>query len=266
VVLDLGSTDGTLEILKEISAKNPRVVLHQGEFNREDAGAFADAANECISLCAHDNVLFYQADEVPHENLLRIAAAKFEQGQYDLSFWRYQLQENFQLLKWFPHVVHRVGTKGRFEFVVDGMNTERMWDAKLCYENYNGGWFTRWGASFSDDGCRLAEMPDDVPERMPTHEMILDVGKSGAFRDTIRARAEQHFPFWSDDWPNVDGERLDIWWEREKDNPNWDKEGTAFDIPKIMRYHLGKPIYELRTDLLVALCEDQTKEWIQTCK
>ena len=106
----------------------------------------------------------------------------------------------------------------------------------------------------------------DVAGDIRGYSMILDVGKSGAFRDTIRARAEQHFPFWSDDWPNVDGERLDIWWEREKDNPNWDKEGTAFDIPKIMRYHLGKPIYELRTDLLVALCEDQTKEWMQTCK
>jgi len=261
VVLDLGSTDGTLEILNRIAAKNHKVNIHKGTFPRDDASAFADVMNQAISLCKGPNVLAYQADEIPHQRLLKRAVEGFKQGEFNVSFWRYQLQENFQLMKWFPHVIHRVGKKDNFVFVGDGMNTGHIWDARLCYEKYNGGWFTRWGSSFDEEGRRIVD-EEDVPERIPTHEMVLDVGKSGAFRDTIAWRAKLHFPFWKDSTPVVEGVPVEQWEERERDNPNWVKTDTLFDIPHIMKWHLGKTEYYLRRSLFMALCDNTTRDFL----
>jgi len=246
VVLDLGSDDGTLDLLRDIAAGNPKIKIHQGAWPSADASAFAVVMNDAISLTTNERVIAYQADEIPHEDLLKIARAEFEQGHFDLSFWRYQLKENFQVMKWCPHPVHRVGVKGQFEFVDDGMNTSRTWDAHIC-SSYDGGWFTRWGSDFKEDYTKL-----------PTNEMILDVGKSGAFREIVAERAELHFPFWRDGQPNVDGTPTKAWGDREKGNNNWTKEDTPFNIPKIMMWHLGKPRYYLRRTLFEALRKDAT--------
>lgn len=246
VVLDLGSDDGTLEVLRQIEADNSKVKVHTGKFPKEDASAFADVMNQAISLTTNERVVAYQADEIPHERLLEIVRAEFEQGNFDLSFWRYQLKENFQVMKWPPHPVHRVGMKGSMHFVVDGMNTERVWDARIC-SSYDGGWFMRWGSDFEEDYTKL-----------PTQEMILDVGKSGAFRDIIAERARLHFPFWHDGQPNVDGTPVGEWTEREKSNLNWTKEDTLYNIPQIMHWHLGKTRYYLRQSLFEALKRDDT--------
>ena len=249
VVLDLGSGDGTLEVLREIERTNPKVKVHQGQFPRDDASAFADVMNDAISLTTYDNVVAYQADEIPHEDLLKIVKTEFKQGHFDLSLWRYQLKENFQEMKWCPHPVHRVGKKGSFTFVDDGMNTNRYWDARIC-SSYDGGWFMRWGEDFKDDYTKL-----------PTNEMVLDVGKSGAFRDIVVERAELHAPFWKDG-PNVDGVSTRDWPELQKTNPNWDKTETPYNIPKIMRWHLGNPRYYLRDSLYQALKNDATARWV----
>lgn len=264
VVLDMGSdpNEGTREVLRDIAAANEKVYLFQSQWSNADASAFADAANKCVDLCRYDNVLFYQADEIPHQNLLRLARDRFAKGEYDLSFWRYQLRNNFQLAKWLPHVVHRVGIKGEFEFVGDGMNTSRQWDAKLVYENYNGGWFTLWGQSY-DAVTGLLKLPKSewgdkiYPPILPTSEMLLDVGKSGGFRNTIAERARLHAPFWPGD-AVVDGVPVKEWEEREGSNPDWTKTGTPFDIPEIMKWHVGKVRYELRRSLFDALKADQT--------
>ena len=251
VVLDLGSTDGTLEVLHEIAGRNPKIKVHQGGFTRNDASAFADVMNQAISLCKGSNVLAYQSDEIPHERLILRAVEYFERGEFDLSFWRYQLRENFQVMKWPPHPVHRVGRKdGSFVFVVDGMNTERTWDAKICSE-WDGGNYIQWGDKYKDDYTKL-----------PTYDMILDVGKSGAFRDTIAWRAELHFPFWTDSEPVVDGVPVPRWLEGAKGNDNWTKPETAFDIPQIMRFHLGKTEYFLRRSLFDALCNNTTRDFL----
>lgn len=267
VVLDLGSDDGTLQVLRDIAQANEKVNLFQGQWTRDDASAFADAANKCIDLCAYDNVLFYQADEVPHENVLRMAKERFARGEYDLSFWRVQLTKNFQLAKWLPHVVHRVGVKDNFEFVSDGMNTGRMWDAKLVYDKYNGGWFTRWGAAYDKVTGKLTLPRDqwdglEYPPLLPIEEMLLDVGKSGGFRNNIAERARLHSPFWPGD-AVVDGVPVDEWEAQAKGDPDWEYRATAFDIPTIMRFHVGKTRYELRRSLYDALKVGDTLPFLE---
>lgn len=240
VVMDLGSTDGTLEVLREITEANDKfkLIVRDG-FPKIDAGVFADLANELVDFCQHDRVLYYQADEVWHENLLRLMKARFDAGEFDLSFWRIQYRENFQLVKWFPHLVHRVGYKNKFHFVGDGMNSDRVFDARVC-SNYGAEYFQQWG-TMGQDGIKPY-----------TDEMILDVSLVGGFRDNIIERRQLHAAFWHEE-PTIEDKPADIWKQSEYANPNWVRKTSPYDIPQVMRWHVGKVRYELRPELLEAI-------------
>jgi hypothetical protein len=245
-VIDLGSTDGTLQTLQEIAAANPKVRVVQSRFSRIDAGAFADIANDCVAAWEHDSGIFWQADEIWHQDLLRLMHAKLEEGQRDMIFWRYQLRENFQVMKWPPHPVHRVGTKGRFHFVQDGMNSDRSFEPPIC-STYGMEHFIRWGDDYRGRYPKL-----------PTKEMVLDVSAIGGFIQNIIGKRKLHAPMWHEQ-PNVEGEPVGQWFTREKNNPNWTKPQTPFDIPQIMRWHVGRTQYELRPELLEALKTNTTE-------
>ncbi len=245
IVMDLGSTDGTFEILEEIALRNSKVKLVQGEFYKTDANVFATLANDLIAMCQYDNVLYYQSDEIWHENLVNLMRQEFEQGNFDLKFWRVQLRENFQKIKWFPYLVHRVGQKANFNFVDDGMNTDRSGEPKLC-STIDSGMFLKWGTEYKDK----------APE-LPLNEMIMDVSLVGAFLENIPDRRRMHTPFWNEPIASMpsdeDGLSIEEWMGRERTNDNWNKQETPFNIPSIMHYHLGKPRYTLRPGLLQAL-------------
>jgi len=248
-IIDVGSTDGTLETLRDIASSNPRIKIRTSRFSRIDASAFADIANECVSSWSHEVGMFWQADEIWHQDLLRIMDAKLASGSDDMIFWRYQLKNNFQRMKWPPHPVHRVGRKDNFKFVDDGMNSNRVWDAKIC-STYDCGWFTKWGSDFADDYTRL-----------PTNEMILDVSAIGGFIENIVGKRKLHAPMWHEK-PNVEGVPVDKWYQSEKNNPEWRQTTTSFNIPEIMRWHVSRPTYDLRQELLDALKNDNTEELI----
>jgi len=255
IILDTGSTDGTLEKLYEIAAANPRVKVICTNFSHIDAGAFADIANDCVAAWTYDQGIFWQADEIWHEDLLLRMEEEMDEGHFDLTFWRYQLKNNFQRMKWSPHPVHRVGTRSKankfagFNFVGDGMNTNRTWDAIMCSE-YGMGWFTRWGSEFDHDYVRL-----------PTQEMILDVSAIGGFLDNIIGKRTLHAPMWHEE-PNVDGTPVGEWYRQEKANPEWNVGKSPFNIPHIMEWHVSRPTYELRDELLDALKVNDTRRML----
>jgi glycosyltransferase involved in cell wall biosynthesis len=240
VVLDLGSTDDTFQTLKEIAAVNKKVKIVQGQFPQgTNANEFAILANDVISITKYDNVLYWQADEIWHPVLVNLMWEQLQKGNFDLSFWRIQFQENFQRVKWFPHPVHRVGRKGNFRFAIsdegkgynsDGMNTTRVNDAQLC-SSYDGGYFLRWG-EMGEEGIKPY-----------IGEMITDVSNTGAFFENIISKRKAHGPFWNEDC-SIAGEPCDQWYAREKNNPNWKKTTTPFNIPPILTYHLGAQTYE----------------------
>jgi len=253
IIMDMGSTDGTLETLEAITKTNPKIkLIEETGFSHQDASVFADIANDLIkNWCNYPNVLYYQADEIWHEDLIKLMIKKFDEGIFDLSFWRIQYCENFQKVKWFPHPVHRVGAKDNFHFTGDGMNTDRVFGTEMC-STYNMGWFTRWGEDFEDN-----------PIALPTNEMILDVSLTGGFLENIPERRKMHIPFWNEDTVNIhmtakeDSMLLDDWIKIQRDNKNWYLQSTPFNIPEIMKWHLGRVRYELRPELLSILKDEE---------
>ncbi len=265
VVMDLGSDDGTLQTLREITAANEKFkLIIKDKFPFEDANVFAHLANELIDFCRYPNVLYYQADEIWHENLLQQMELRFQRNEFDLSFWRIQFRDNFQLVKWFPHIVHRVGQKGRFHFATenavntDGMNTPRVNDAKFCSEEFNAGWFTRWGNEFNIDGKANENRDNDTPDMLPVHEMITDVSLVGGFRDNIVDRRYMHAPFWHEE-PHIEGVAANEWQRRANLNPDWTKSTSPFDLPHILKGLVGKTKYYLRDEVLLGIKSDDTR-------
>lgn len=254
VVMDLGSTDGTLETLYSIAEINKRVRLVHGEFYRIDASVFASLANDLVAMCKHQNVLYYQADEIWHEDLLLEMEKEFQQGNFDLSFWRIQYGGNFQWIRWFPPLVHRVGVKGSFYFddeKGDGMSSTRTWDAKVCGK-YDGGWFTKWGA-LGQEGIKPY-----------VNQMITDVSLLGGFRDNVVDRRKMHAPFWNEE-PYIEekpGRSIpaEQWYEEALQDPNWTKTESPYNLPAIMRGLVGMTKYELRPELFEALRTDDTRK------
>lgn len=247
--MDLGSTDGTFEYLLEIANNNSKVQLYKSEWPEIDAGVFATLANDLIDMCQYDNVLYYQADEIWHEDLIKLTRQQFEQGNYDLAFWRIQYANNFQYVKWFPQVVHRVGKKSKFNFVGDGMNTDRYLEPKICSQ-YGGEYFPKWGAMGQQD------------IKSYVNEMICDVSLLGGFRDNIVERRALHAPFWHEepliyyfDKDTYKSSQMPAsqWLERAKADEDWTKEMSPYNLPEILRHHIGKVRYELRPELLEAL-------------
>jgi glycosyltransferase involved in cell wall biosynthesis len=255
-VMDLGSTDGTLQRLEQIAAENPRVRLLRGRFpDAKDAGAFASLANDVIASCPEDVVWYHQADEVWHQDLLLILAERLLQGADDLSFWRIQLGYNWQEPRWYPHLVHRISRKSDFVFVGDGMNTSRVFGIDVC-SNYNAGWFSKWG----DLG------PDGIKPYL--NEMVLDVSLLGGFKKNIPGRRALHAPFWHEEPVipyRLPGEKQDHqlpatqWTAWADKDDRWTRTESPYDIPHIMKFHVGKTEYHLRKNLFEALCKDNTR-------
>lgn len=263
IVMDLGSTDGTLAILQDVAAHNPKVKLLQGDWPEIDAAAFATLANDLVALCKHGRVLYYQADEIWHEDLLALTEQALEAGSSDLSFWRVQYKRNFQDIGWYPHPVHRIGLRDNFHFNGDGMNTNRVFDAQLC-STYGGEFFTRWGQM---DAATLNGY---------THEMIMDVSQIGGFRDNIIGRRKLHAPMWHESEDRIsstepgtstaDKISASEWQRLAEANPDWTRAESPFNLPAIMRWHVGRTRYELRLDLLEAIKRDRTREYIEGLK
>lgn len=283
-VLDLGSTDGTWETLKHIAERQPKLRIEQGEFPVNpvtgliDSGSFAVLPNQMIPTLKNDLVMYYQADEIFHEKLIERLAQWLESSMpvsatNGLSFWRYQLSHNFQHIKWFPAIVHRIGWKDRFTFVDDGMNTSNVNDA-FMFSDYDAGWFTRWGGEYSkgrrervDDngnpyiyGTKFRKINDGkFAWEMPTHDMILDISSLGGFLKNIRRKAGFHAPYWRTDANSINEGGIfynaDIWYKKELKNADWLRNTTKFDIPAIMRPHLGQLEYRQRDEVIHQIIE-----------
>ena len=247
IVMDCGSTDGTLEELANLAELNPKIKIVHGNLlrtyadGRPDNRVFADLANELVMMAKNEIVFYHQADEIFHEDLIKILREMLDDsgvGLKEVSFLRYQLKNNFQEMKWYPHVVKRIGLKYNFRFTGDGMNAENYGDAPLI-----------GGVSNQDFQTNYKGRETEID----TNKMILDVSMTGGFLENILMRRQLHAPIWNED-PNQlygvapNGQPVNTleWIEEQRKSGTWNIPATPFNIPEIMRYHVGKQKYELR--------------------
>ncbi len=259
IILDCGSSDGTLETLKDLAVKNPKIRLEQGSLTVEDgsadARAFATKANDLVAMAKNDLVLYHQADEIWHDDLLTIMrsdlvnlAGGVPADWNGMSFWRYQLTENLQVIKWWPHLVNRLDRKERMNFVGDGMNTDRALkcDFVAGYKEFvvGDGDPDPWQINFRGN-----------PSELPTNHMILDISATGMFVENIVTKRHAHAPYWHESPDTIrfiDGSTrsLQQWMGEQYKNPNWFKSTTPFDVPSIIKELVGKDRYFARDSVL----------------
>jgi hypothetical protein len=148
------------------------------------------------------------------------------------------------------------------------MNSSRTHDAEL-FSDYDGSWFTRWGAEYSlgektrVDGNGNPYIYGDhfketkvgaVPHAMPTHDMVLDISSLGGFLWNVRNKANLHAPLWraKNNSISIGGifHNADDWCFEERKNKEWQKKETVFNIPEIMRCHLGEFMYQQKEEII----------------
>lgn len=262
-VVDFGSVDGTLEILREIANKNKRIHIHQRAWTKtNDSSTFADAANECCNICPTENVLFYQADEVFHENLMSKIKEKYQNNEYSLNFERIQLSHGMHVVKWLPHACVRSIAKSKYKYANDGMTVGDSGGTFMMCRNPVTGVFGNsrqfpWhepkpGMFF--DGKNPTALNAIIAKAFPWDEFLVDT--SSSFRDCQAGKKELHAPFWRETPNIVQGMKNEEWLRREKMNSLWEKKEPSFPLPKIIQGLVGMTKYELRPEIKEALEKD----------
>jgi hypothetical protein len=268
IIVDMGSTDGTLDVCNDIARANSRISIKHEQWSKTNtADTFADIANRCVELCPTQNVLFYQADEIFHENLIKNVRKEYEKGQYGLSFERIQLSHGMHIVKWLPHMVCRSVVKGIHKYVADGMTIGDHSKTKMMCRNPLTGvpgnsrqfpWHNPKPGLFFDAKNPTA-LNGVMAEVFPWDEFLYDT--SSSFRDNQIGKKALHAPFWNES-PNVlNGMHKDEWARREAQNLLWTKKEPSFPMPKIALGLVGMAKYTLRPEVLASLKTDKYDIW-----
>ena len=108
VIVDLGSTDGTYEILQQC-AQNDRIEVYSRPWDLASGpSALKTAWEHHREFCAGADVLHIEADEVLDSALGKSIQRLHNSGCDDLRIIRYQVEQNFQRIRWGGTPCHRL--------------------------------------------------------------------------------------------------------------------------------------------------------------
>lgn len=274
ILVDMGSTDGTLETCQEIAKHNNRITIHQHKWsNPNDASAFADVANDCVNLCPTENVTYYQADEIFHQKLIRDMREQYQNGIYEMTFERIQLSRGWQVIKWLPHCVCRSLKKGKRTFVGDGMSVGDTGGClHMCpfptvdWHEFSGrphhGRAFPWhqpqpGLEFSGNDPKALNRV--MAEVFPWESFLFDT--SSCFRDSQVSKKALHAPFWRENPNIIDGKHKTVWQAEADADCDWMADSCPFPLPKICEGLVGMTKYSLRDNVRLALMKDNYGEF-----
>lgn len=111
LVVDMESTDQTMEVLANATKKLElyRLYKRQGEWIPGAAGECLKKAHALHRHCTGDVIVHFEADEVFDPRLVDEIHYHLERERYDnMLVWRLQVEQNFQRIRWYPELVHRV--------------------------------------------------------------------------------------------------------------------------------------------------------------
>lgn len=104
IAVDIESTDGTKDILLKLCDK---VLTSPWQGRDTTPNAFLKHVE-----CEGDVIIFFEADEVYDDSLLKAIKWAILAGHANLGIYRLQLEQNFQRCRQYPIPVHRVFPKG----------------------------------------------------------------------------------------------------------------------------------------------------------
>jgi len=154
VVVDMQSTDGTLEMLHKMAGVGYIDRIVPGVWQPGGAGACLLQNYVLNRQCAGDIVWHFEADEVYSETLVEEILSGITRGWDNIAVWRLQVEQNFQRIRWYPTKVHRIFPKA--SMTKDGETTSYhtagkplhvigpefgfLWDVTNCFRD---NWFSR---------------------------------------------------------------------------------------------------------------------------
>lgn len=145
IVVDMESDDGTFKVLRQLGAR-----IMTSPWSRKGDDTLIEAF-ELHFLCEGDTVIFFEADEVYDDRLLRNIRRALDEGHAEIAVHRLQLEQNFQRCRWHPYPVRRVVQKGFTRYVPSQMadigdahllppSSGLLWDVCNCFRD---NWFRR---------------------------------------------------------------------------------------------------------------------------
>lgn len=212
VAVDMQSTDGTRAVLESLGCR-----IIDGEWGTK-AEMTLCKAHALHTECRHDQILHFEADEIWDDRLVYAAVTMASNGFPSLAVHRLQVEQNFQRVRWYPELVHRVFRKGQ-------------------------------ATKDPARGHTTKEHESAVPIG-PEHGFLWDV--TNCFRDQFVARAVQNSELWEQE-PNFKRvpihSHMPVKQMSEEEiaaflaEPHWTWKETPLAIPEILRPLLGVTCY-----------------------
>lgn len=220
VAVDMESDDGTLQVLKKLCDRvlaSPWVIGGGGIRCLRPAHALN-------VYCEGDTILHFEADEVYSDGLIQVMVDYIREGTNDILVHRIQIEQNFQRIRWYPHIVHRVFPRGMA--VKEGNSTVEHHLGATNFCTIGPGYGMLWDCSST---CR-----DNLYPRLQQQDEL--------FRPMARPQiAGEHF---------TEGGIEAT--EQAKDailsQPHWTYSTSPFKIPWGLIPLVGKTKYEVNLD------------------
>lgn len=151
VVVDMESTDSTVDLIhKHIPThfgKEPYLRIISGVWEPGQAGECLKKNHALYKECTGDVIVHFEADEVYDYKLVQTISNMVRVGHTSLKVHRLQVEQNFQRVRWYPELVHRVWERQQ-DVVKDGHTTNVaqnasevsvvngfLWDVTNCFRD-----------------------------------------------------------------------------------------------------------------------------------
>ena len=236
VIVDCDSKDGTKEFL--LSLNNPNIkIFHDKWVNGLGGRNHHKTGSMCHDVCTKDTIIFVEADEIWSESL--VDSTKVElQKHNNFRFWRYQITQNFQRVFWYPErdqLVNRIFPRGS-EIMRGGKD--------IFIQDSND---AKSAIIISNDNGYIVDCRNCFRDNYLARENFAKTVWAEEKRSTTRMAPAHAAYSWE-----MNQEQF----QKELQDERWLWKTTIFNIPEILKYHLGRTSYEMRPELI-----ERLKNW-----
>lgn len=211
IAVDMQSTDGTREVLTKLCE---RVLFSPWNGRDTTPNAFLKHVE-----CKGETIIFFEADEVYSDNLLKEIQWYLGRGHNNLAVYRIQLEQNFQRCREYPVPVHRIFPRGGGTYRIHPTIFPRDSRTPVEIIPQEAGMLYDCSNIFRDNWLQRKQTQSEI-WGPPRHLMV-----SGHFTE-----------------PNEISEEEEL---ARLNEPHWLCTSSPFILPKILLPLIGKVKYEV---------------------